>query len=105
MLKGNPGTGKSTAARLLGRIYREIGWLPTGKVNEVQSSDLLSQNVNGTADKTRKEVQKAIGGVLFVDEAYKLYREDGQNHTGREAIEEIMKCMDQYQGQFAVVLA
>lgn len=105
VLKGNPGTGKSTAARLLGRIYREIGWLPTGNVNEVQSSDLLSQTVNGTADKTRKEVQKALGGVLFVDEAYKLYRKDDCNHTGREAIEEIMKCMDQYKGQFAVVLA
>ncbi len=105
VLKGNPGTGKTTVARLLGKIYKEIGWLPVGNVVEVQSSDLMSRFVNGTAGKVREEVQKALGGVLFVDEAYKLYREDGQNNTGLEAVEEIMKCMDDYTGQFAVVLA
>lgn len=105
VLKGNPGTGKTTVARLLGKIYQEIGWLPVGNVVEVQSSDLMSRFVNGTAGRVREEVQKALGGVLFIDEAYKLHREDNQNHTGLEAVEEIMKCMDEYQGQFAVVLA
>lgn len=100
-LKGNPGTGKTTVARLMGMLYYELGLLPQGQLIECSASDLVSQNVGGTAQLVRERVQEAMGGVLFVDEAYAL----ATNRHGLEAINQLVNDLSTYEGQFAVVLA
>lgn len=100
-LKGNPGTGKTTIARLMGMLYYELGLLPQGQLIECSASDLVSQNVGGTARLVRERVQEAMGGVLFVDEAYSL----ATNQHGVEAINQLVSDLSTYEGQFAVVLA
>lgn len=109
IITGNPGTGKTTVARILGQVYKEIGLLETGSVMEVKRSDLVAGYVGQTALKTKEVIRKARGGVLFIDEAYELYRGDrGSNFTedfGREAIEEIMNCMNDFKGELAIIIA
>ena len=100
-LTGNPGTGKTAVASLLGRVYRETGLLPQGHLVRVSAADLVSQNVGGTTALVRDWVQQALGGVLFIDEAYMLAR----NAHGREAIDQLVNDMTTYGGQFAVVIA
>ncbi|MCP4701017.1 MAG: AAA family ATPase [Gammaproteobacteria bacterium] len=101
VLKGSPGTGKTTAARLIAEIYRDHGLLETGHLVQVSRQDLVAEYVGQTAIKTAQKISEAMGGVLFVDEAYRL-RED---NFGQEAIETIMEAMSNNKGDFAVIVA
>lgn len=100
VFKGNPGTGKSTIAEQLGRLYYELGLLPRGHCIPCTAANLVSANVGQTAALVRQRVNEAMGGVLFIDEAYALY----SNQHGREAIDQLVNDMTQYKGQFAVVI-
>ncbi|OCA86876.1 AAA family ATPase [Bacillus sp. FJAT-27986] len=108
ILTGNPGTGKTTLARLLGKIYYELGILPKEKIVEVDRSKLVGAYVGQTEENVRKAVEEAVGGVLFIDEAYSLKRE-GQQGTdyGQTVIDTLISLMDsaEYSGRFAVILA
>ncbi|KAJ0097235.1 hypothetical protein Patl1_27439 [Pistacia atlantica] len=101
---GNPGTGKTMVARILGRLLHGVGILQTDKVKEVQRTDLVGEYVGHTGYKTREMIREAEGGVLFVDEAYRLMPEDAcPSDFGLEALEEIMSCMDS--GKVLVIFA
>ncbi|MDO4325828.1 MAG: AAA family ATPase [bacterium] len=107
VLTGNPGTGKTTVARLLGQLYFEMGYLSSGHVVETDREGLVAGYVGQTAIKTRAKVQDALGGVLFIDEAYALKREENTSggDFGQEAIDTLVKAMDEFKGQFIVVAA
>ena len=102
---GNPGTGKTTVARLLARLYHAIGVLPKGQLVEVDRSGLVAGFVGQTALKTPEVIQKAIGGVLFIDEAYALVNQDNGNDFGREAIEVLLKNMEDHRKDLVVIVA
>ncbi len=100
---GNPGTGKTTVARLLSKIYKEMGILEKGHLVEVDRSNLVAGYQGQTATKTDAVIQKAMGGTLFIDEAYSLVR--GYKDFGQEAIDTLLKRMEDYQGKFVVIVA
>lgn len=102
---GNPGTGKTTVARLLARLYHAIGVLPKGQLVEVDRSGLVAGFVGQTAIKTQEVIQKAIGGVLFIDEAYALVNQDSPNDFGHEAIEVLLKNMEDHRKDLIVIVA
>lgn len=102
---GNPGTGKTTVARLLAGLYKAIGVLPKGQLVEVDRSGLVAGFVGQTAIQTQKVIQSAMGGVLFIDEAYALAPGDGGNDFGREAIDTILKAMEDHRDELMVVVA
>ena len=102
---GNPGTGKTTVARLLAKIYQAIGILSKGQLVEVDRSGLVAGFVGQTALKTQEVIQKAIGGVLFIDEAYALVNQDNGNDFGREAIEVLLKNMEDHRDDLIVIAA
>jgi SpoVK/Ycf46/Vps4 family AAA+-type ATPase len=108
IVTGNPGTGKTTLARLLAKIYHELGVLPREEVIEADRSQLVGAFVGQTEENVRSIVEKSLGGVLFIDEAYSLKRE-GQsgNDYGQTAIDTLVSLMTskEYEGQFAVILA
>jgi len=103
---GNPGTGKTTVAHMMGAIYKEMGLLTKGHVHEVDRSDLVGEYIGQTAPKVKKAIAKARGGVLFIDEAYALARtNDDSKDFGREAIEILVKEMSSQEGDMAIIVA
>ena len=102
---GNPGTGKTTVARLLAKIYHAIGVLSKGQLVEVDRSGLVAGFVGQTAIKTQEVVQKALGGVLFIDEAYALVNQENGNDFGHEAIEVLLKNMEDHRDDLIVIVA
>ncbi len=102
---GNPGTGKTSVARLLGRFFKSIGMLENGHVVEVDRSSLVGEFIGETAQKTEKIINQAMGGILFIDEAYTLKRSDEGKDFGQEAIDIILKRMEDHQGKFFVIAA
>ncbi len=102
---GNPGTGKTTVARLLAKIYHAVGVLSKGQLVEVDRSGLVAGFVGQTALKTQEAVDKALGGVLFIDEAYALANQDNANDFGREAIEVLLKGMEDHRDDLIVIVA
>src|SRR5690625_3511218 len=104
IFSGNPGTGKTTVARELATLYRTLHILPKGHFIEAERADLVGEYIGQTAQKTRNLVQKSLGGILFIDEAYSLAR-GGHKDFGREAIDTLVKQMEDYSDQFALILA
>ncbi|MFH0894366.1 MAG: AAA family ATPase [Bacteroidota bacterium] len=103
---GNPGTGKTTVVQLLGKIYQKMGLLSKGHVHEVGRADLCGEFIGQTAPKTKEQIEKARGGILFIDEAYMLAREGDDNKDfGKEAIEVLLKEMSDGKGDIAIMVA
>ena len=100
---GNPGTGKTTVARIIAKIYKQIGVLSKGQLIEVDRSGLVAGYVGQTAIKTTEQIKKAMGGVLFIDEAYALSQKD--DAFGQEAIDTILKAMEDNRKDFVVIVA
>jgi SpoVK/Ycf46/Vps4 family AAA+-type ATPase len=100
---GNPGTGKTTVARIIAQIYKQIGVLSKGQLIEVDRSGLVAGYVGQTALKTQEQIAKAKGGVLFIDEAYALAQKD--DAFGQEAIDTILKAMEDNRDDFVVIVA
>lgn len=104
IFKGNPGTGKTTIARIVAKLFQKMGVLSKGHLIEVERADLVGEYIGHTAQKTRDLVKKAMGGVLFIDEAYSLAR-GGEKDFGKEAIDTLVKHMEDSKNQFILILA
>ena len=102
---GNPGTGKTTVARILSELYCAIGVLSKGHLVEVDRSGLVAGFVGQTAIKTSDAIKGALGGILFIDEAYALVSKDGANDFGHEAVETLLKAMEDHRDDFVVIVA
>lgn len=102
---GNPGTGKTTVARIVGRIYKQIGLLSKGHFVEVSRTDLIAGYQGQTALKVKKVIEKAKGGVLFIDEAYSITENDHSDSYGRECLTELTKALEDYRDDLVVIVA
>lgn len=103
---GNPGTGKTTVARLVGRIYEALGLIADSSIFiECGRDDLVAGYIGQTAPKVKKKVEEALGGILFIDEAYSLYKSDSRDDFGREAVSELVKEMENHRDNLIVIMA
>ena len=102
---GNPGTGKTTVARIVGRIYKQIGLLSKGHFVEVSRKDLIAGYQGQTALKVKKVIEQAKGGVLFIDEAYSITENDKSDSYGRECLTELTKALEDYREDLVVIVA
>jgi probable Rubsico expression protein CbbX len=102
---GNPGTGKTTVALRMAELLHRLGYLRTAKVVSVTRDDLVGQYVGHTAPKTKEALKRAMGGVLFIDEAYYLYRAENERDYGGEAIEILLQYMENHRDDLVVILA
>lgn len=102
---GNPGTGKTTVARIVGRIYKQIGLLSKGHFLEVSRTDLIAGYQGQTALKVKGVIEKAKGGVLFIDEAYSITENDHSDSYGRECLTELTKALEDYRDDLVVIVA
>jgi probable Rubsico expression protein CbbX len=102
---GNPGTGKTTVALRMAELLHRLGYLRTSKVVSVTRDDLVGQYVGHTAPKTKEALKRAMGGVLFIDEAYYLYRAENERDYGGEAIEILLQYMENQRDDLVVILA
>ncbi len=102
---GNPGTGKTTVALRMAELLHRLGYLRTSKVVSVTRDDLVGQYVGHTAPKTKEAIKRAMGGVLFIDEAYYLYRAENERDYGGEAIEILLQYMENHRDDLVVILA
>lgn len=104
IFKGNPGTGKTTVARIIGKLFRAMGVLQKGHLVEVERADLVGEYIGHTAQKTREQLKKAMGGILFIDEAYSLAR-GGEKDFGKESVDCLCKFMEDNKDEIVLILA
>ena len=102
---GNPGTGKTTVALRMAQILHRLGYVRKGQLTAVTRDDLVGQYIGHTAPKTREVLKRAMGGVLFIDEAYYLYRPENERDYGQEAIEILLQVMENHRDDLVVILA
>src|SRR6266566_4216821 len=102
---GNPGTGKTTVALRMAQILHRLGYVRKGHLTAVTRDDLVGQYIGHTAPKTREVLKRAMGGVLFIDEAYYLYRQENERDYGQEAIEILLQVMENQRDDLVVILA
>jgi probable Rubsico expression protein CbbX len=102
---GNPGTGKTTVALRMAEVLKQLGYVRKGHLVAVTRDDLVGQFIGHTAPKTREVIKKAMGGVLFIDEAYYLYRPENERDYGQESIEILLQVMENQRDDLVVILA
>lgn len=105
LFKGNPGTGKTTVARILADIFYQLGYINTNKLIEVEAKDLIGEYLGQTAPKTYRVIEKALDGVLFIDEAYTLASAKGSADFAAECISTLIKSMEDYKGRIIIIYA